>query len=71
METFETPAGKEIQVIRNPQAMWKIQFATGGELPEELTGIYTTDREAIKTVQVYLEKVKDRKPTKALTKTGE
>jgi len=63
--TFETAGGKEIKAVRNVQAQWIIQFATGGQLPEELTGLYTAERYAVADIERYLEKVKDRKPKTA------
>lgn len=55
MKTFETPAGKEIQIPRTPQGSYKIQFATGGELPENLTGLFTSEKAAEVAVRVYLD----------------
>lgn len=55
MRTFETPAGKEIQIIRRPQGDFKIQFGQGGELPQELVGVFTSERFAEQAVQVYLD----------------
>jgi hypothetical protein len=62
MKTFETPAGKKIQLkIQENSRLIKIEFATGGELPVELSGLFTTEREASFAVIRYLDSVKDKK----------
>lgn len=38
-----------------------MQFGSGGELPEDLSGLFTSEREAEKAVNTYLEKTKSRK----------
>lgn len=64
MKSFETPAGKTIQLsIKENSSHIKISFGQGGELPEELTGVFTSEVEAEKAVICYLDKVKDKKPT--------
>ena len=68
MPKYTTPNGKEIESYRCPQsAQWKIKFTSGGELPEELTGIYTTDKFAEIAINKYLEK-QETKKTKAESK---
>lgn len=43
MGKFVTPNGKELEVVNKPgTGHYKIQFTSGGELPEYLTGLYTT-----------------------------
>jgi len=55
MKIFETPAGKKIQLKICPRtAHIKIEFASGGELPEELSGLYTSEREAEISITKYL-----------------
>lgn len=54
MKTFTTPNGKEVQIIRNARGDTVIQFATGGELPSYLSGIFTSEREAEKAVLYFL-----------------
>lgn len=55
MTEFVTPNGKEVQVVRDPKtSMFKVQFATGGELPTALAGIFTTERFAKVAVVDYL-----------------
>jgi len=59
MKTFETPAGKRIQLKICPTtAHIKVEFSTGGELPMELSGLYTTEREAEISILKYLAKQK-------------
>jgi hypothetical protein len=68
MKTFETPNGKEIGLVRCPKtAHLKIQFNSGGELPEELTGLFTSENFAYKAIDAYLESVKNRKTPAAKT----
>lgn len=62
MTKFETPKGKEIQIVVVPKTSHlKIQFASGGELPEELTGLFTSPKQAEKVINTYLAKqIKDK-----------
>ena len=56
MKTYTTPNGKEIQIVRDPKtAHIKIQFGSGGELPQELSGFYTSEAFASKAIVGYLE----------------
>lgn len=56
MQSFETPNGKVVQLVRCPKtAHIKIQFTSGGELPLALSGLYTSERAAISDVNKYLE----------------
>jgi hypothetical protein len=56
MKTYTTPNGKEIQIVRDPKtAHIKIQFGSGGELPQELSGFYTSESFASRTIVGYLE----------------
>jgi hypothetical protein len=56
MKTYTTPNGKEIQIVRDPKtAHIKIQFGSGGELPQELTGFYTSEAFASRAIVGYLE----------------
>lgn len=57
MRTYETPGGKVIQVKTDPKSGFrKVEFATGGELPEELTGIFNTDASVNSAILRYLDK---------------
>lgn len=59
MKTFETNGGKKIQMKIAPNSSHiKLEFATGGELPEELAGLFTGEKEAEYAVNVYLSKPK-------------
>lgn len=61
MKQYFTPAGKEIQAKHCTKSpLFKIEFATGGELPEELTGRYTTEREVGRAISMYLAKVTEK-----------
>lgn len=66
MKTFETPNGKEIAMVICPKtAHIKLQFPTGGELPVNLTGLYTSETDAIRDILVYIDKLKSKPaPTK-------
>lgn len=62
MKTFQTHGGKEIQLVRNNKtAQINIQFGSGGELPEDLLGIFTSEREAEIAVNAYLERTREKK----------
>lgn len=62
MKTFQTPNGKEVQIYRDTvSAQYKIQFGSGGELPEELTGIFTNELFAETAINKYLEKQETKK----------
>ena len=61
MDTFMTPNGKEIKIINAPgTGHYKIQFTQGGELPNELSGLYTSSAVAQVAVRNYLLNNKDR-----------
>lgn len=60
---YVTPNGKEIAIINAPgTGHYKVQFTSGGELPESLSGLYTSIKEAEKEVLCYIELAK-KKPT--------
>jgi hypothetical protein len=62
-KSFETEAGKKIEMfIEQKTAQIKLKFVPGGQLPEELTGIYTSEAAAEKDIRKYLEKAKESKP---------
>lgn len=57
-----TPNGKEISIAVVPGTQhYKIHFTQGGELPVELTGLYTSYKKALMDVAVYLGKKTDKK----------
>lgn len=54
--------GKEIHLFICPKtAHIRIKFVPGGELPEELSGVYTSEEFATKDITKYLDKTKERK----------
>lgn len=56
MKSFETEAGKKIEMYIDPKtAHIKLKFVPGGQMPEELLGVYTSERAAEKDVLKYLE----------------
>jgi len=62
VKSFETLLGKKIELFIDPKtAHIKLKFVPGGELPEELTGLYTSERSAEKDILFYLERVKEKK----------
>lgn len=74
MTDFVTPNGKEIGIVRDPvTAFFKIQFKSGGELPQRLQGMFTSERFAEVAVIDYLnslppKKEEEVKPVKKTTK---
>jgi len=47
---------KEIAIVRDSKTgLWKMQFTTGGELPQALTGLFTTEQRASIVKQSFLE----------------
>ena len=57
MKTFETSGGKKIQMKIAPNTRHiKLEFSTGGELPEELSGYFTEEREAEIAITRYINK---------------
>jgi len=60
-----TPNGKEVVVVNKPgTGHYKVQFTSGGELPEELSGLYTTTHAANIAIVSYIERQK-QKPKKS------
>lgn len=61
MISFETPNGKKIEMYVAPNSPHiKIKFCPGGELPEELTGNFTSERDAANAIAKYLAKDSSR-----------
>ena len=57
MKTYTTQNGKEINIVRDQGSPHlKIQFASGGELPQELSGIFTSEPFAENAIKEYLGK---------------
>jgi hypothetical protein len=62
MKTYQTSGGKQITLFICPKtAHIKAQFVPGGELPQELAGLWTSEREADISIIKYLDKTKDKK----------
>lgn len=55
--SYITPNGKELQITIAPNTSHhKISFTSGGELPVELSGLFTSTYEATKAILAYLGK---------------
>jgi len=67
MTNFTTPNGKELSVLNQKgTSHYKIQFNSGGELPEHLSGLYTSVSTANIAINQYINtlEAKVKKPTK-------
>lgn len=60
MKSFTTHNGKEIQLVRNGNHI-KMQFGSGGELPQDLSGLFTNETAAEIAIIKYLDNTKSRK----------
>ena len=59
MGKFTTAYGKDVATYIDPKtAMIKIKFVQGGELPEELSGFFTSEQFADRAIFAYIEKDK-------------
>jgi hypothetical protein len=65
MKHYETPRGKDITVFPIGNA-WKVQFDQGGELPNDLSGLFTSEGIAAQAVEMYLERI-TKKPREYAT----
>jgi hypothetical protein len=64
-----TANGKELSIVNAPgTGHYKIQFKTGGELPEILSGLFTSYREAEKLAVQYTELSKEKQTKPKSTK---
>lgn len=55
--SFKTFNGKRIEMFILPNTQhFKIKFVPGGELPEELSGLFTSIRDASNAILCYLDK---------------
>lgn len=54
MKTFETHKGKTIEMYYKGQNIG-LKFKEGGELPEQLAGIFTNERQAENAILMYLD----------------
>lgn len=55
MTTQRKKPTKELEVVAGDFGMKKIQFKGGGQLPTMLQGLFTSEHEAKKLIDVYLE----------------
>ncbi len=64
MKTFETHKGKTIEMYYKGRNI-ALKFKEGGELPVELSGVYTNERFAEQAITAYLDKhtPNHKKPT--------
>lgn len=66
MRNYTTHRGKDITIYPEGNA-WKVQFDQGGELPEMLSGQFTSEGIAAQKVELYIEKARGlRSNTKEL-----
>lgn len=58
-----TPNGKEIYLVRKPNCPLRtLAFGSGGQLPEQLDGGYSSIKMAAFAVDAYLESLEKAKP---------
>ena len=57
MKTYTTPKGKEIELYYSGRNI-AVRFKGGGELPAELAGTWTNEKEVEKSINIYLESKK-------------
>lgn len=64
MKTFETHKGKTIEMFYKGRNI-ALKFKEGGELPAELSGVYTNIKSAEQSIAIYLDKhtPNHKKPT--------
>lgn len=62
LEKLTTNKGKEIQIVKEPtRNLFIIEFATGGQKPQEFQGKFTTLKSVEQAVNAYLTKREDAK----------
>lgn len=67
IKSYETEGGKELQLFVCPTtAHLKFQFGSGGELPEQLGGLYTSEHIADIAARSYLLTTKQKKQAKKI-----
>jgi len=54
MIEFETKKGKTVRLYPDGNG-WRVMFTSGGELPEELSGIFTSQGIATKVIERYID----------------
>lgn len=59
MSKFTTANGKDVATFRDPKTTQiRIKFVQGGELPEQLSGLFTSEYMADKAIFSYIEQNK-------------
>lgn len=53
MKTYKTPKGKLIEPYYDGRNI-RVKFTSGGELPVELSGVWTSEKELDNSMQTYL-----------------
>lgn len=67
IKSYETEGGKELQLFVCPTtAHLKFQFGSGGELPEQLSGYYTSEHIADIAARSYLLTTQQKKQSKKI-----
>lgn len=53
---YEFPYGNKTMRVQHDVmgTLWHVDFVEGGNVPQELSGKFTTDRDAIKAVEIYI-----------------
>ena len=55
MNKHTTKGGKVIELVRDPRSnLWKVQFTSGGQIPEALAGVYTNETFGNTAIASYL-----------------
>lgn len=69
---FKTANGKEVTTFIDPiNAHYRIKFLSGGELPEELSGLFTSVSRAEIAITRYISKGLDKETKKKETTSKE
>ena len=62
---FKTPNGKNIKVVQiNNTALYGAAFHEGGQLPKELSGMWTSVDRVVKEIKKYIEGLEAKATTK-------
>lgn len=61
MIEYTTPKGKLLElVVDSKSALYRFQFNPGGELPQELTGLFTQERTALAALNKYVARMEEK-----------
>lgn len=61
---MKTPNGKDIQYRVLPTGLYQVEFSTGGQLPANLVGMFTSVEKLMSEVELYLAKRKSNARSK-------